>query len=222
MKKIKILSTKILSENLKEIFDDNKFDLFEHDFIKIGSLNFELPNHDGSWIFTSQNAVNAVFSISKSMDLIFNKIYCVGENTKSVLSKKGQKVVKNLKNSSKLANFISKHAKNEKFIFCRSDIKNGNFTDFFKKEKIDLKEIVVYDNQPNSIVLKDKFEAIMFYSPSGIKSFLKNNQLGSSHCICIGETTASYAKNYSSNVLSCKTPSIKHVIDKTIKLFENE
>ena len=222
MKKIKILSTKILSENLKEIFDDNKFDLFEHDFIKIGSLNFELPNHDGSWIFTSQNAVNAVFSISKSMDLIFNKIYCVGENTKSVLSKKGQKVVKNLKNSSKLANFISKHGKNEKFIFCRSDIKNDNFTDFFKKEKIDLKEIVVYDNQPNSIVLKDKFEAIMFYSPSGIKSFLKNNQLGSSHCICIGETTASYAKNYSSNVVSCKTPSIKHVIDKTIKLFENE
>ena len=222
MKKIKILSTKILSENLKEIFDDNKFDLFEHDFIKIGSLNFELPNHDGSWIFTSQNAVNAVFSISKSMDLIFNKIYCVGENTKSVLSKKGQKEVKNLKNSSKLANFISKHAKNEKFIFCRSDIKNDNFTDFFKKEKIDLKEIVVYDNQPNSIVLKDKFEAIMFYSPSGIKSFLKNNSLGSSHCICIGETTASYAKNYSSNVVSCKTPSIKHVIDKTIKLFENE
>jgi uroporphyrinogen-III synthase len=222
MKKIKILSTKILGENLKEIFDDNKFDLFEHDFIKIGSLNFELPNHDGSWIFTSQNAVNAVFSISKSMDLIFNKIYCVGENTKSVLSKKGQKVVKNLKNSSKLANFISKHAKNEKFIFCRSDIKNDNFTDFFKKEKIDLKEIVVYDNQPNSIVLKDKFEAIMFYSPSGIKSFLKNNQLGSSLCICIGETTASYAKNYSSNVVSCKTPSIKHVIDKTIKLFENE
>ena len=222
MKKIKILSTKILSENLKEIFDDNKFDLFEHDFIKIGSINFELPNHDGSWIFTSQNAVNAVFSNSKSMDLIFNKIYCVGENTKSVLSKKGQKVVKNLKNSTKLANFISKHAKNEKFIFCRSDIKNDNFTDFFKKEKIDLKEIVVYNNQPNSIVLKDKFEAIMFYSPSGIKSFLKNNQLGSSHCICIGETTASYAKNYSSNVLSCKTPSIKHVIDKTIKLFENE
>jgi uroporphyrinogen-III synthase len=222
MKKIKILSTKILGENLKEIFDDNKFDLFEHDFIKIGSLNFELPNHDGSWIFTSQNAVNAVFSISKSMDLIFNKIYCVGENTKSVLSKKGQKVVKNLKNSSKLANFISKHAKNEKFIFCRSDIKNDNFTDFFKKEKIDLKEIVVYDNQPNSIALKDKFEAIMFYSPSGIKSFLKNNQLGSSHCICIGETTASYAKNYSSYVVSCKTPSIKHVIDKTIKLFENE
>jgi len=222
MKKIKILSTKILSENLKEIFDDNKFDLFEHDFIKIGSLNFELPNHDGSWIFTSQNAVNAVFSISKSMDLIFNKIYCVGENTKSILSKKGQKVVKNSKNSSKLANFISKNAKNEKFIFCRSDIKNDNFTDFFKKEKIDLKEIVVYNNQPNSITLNDKFEAIMFYSPSGINSFLKNNKLDSSYCICIGDTTASYAKNYSSNVVSCKTPSIKHVIKKTIKLFENE
>ena len=108
MKKIKILSTRLLNKNLREMFDDKKFDLFEHDFIKISSLNFELPEHNGSWIFTSQNAVNAVFSISKSRDLIFNKIYCVGENTKSILSKNGQKVAKNMKNSSKLANFISK------------------------------------------------------------------------------------------------------------------
>ena len=222
MKKIKILSTRLLNKNLREMFDDEKFDLFEHDFIKISSLNFELPEHNGSWIFTSQNAVNAIFSISKNINLIFNKIYCVGENTKSVLSKNGQKVEKSFKNSSKLANFISKKAKNEKFLFCRSNIKNDDFTAFFKKEKIDLKEIVVYNNKPNSVVLKNKFEAIMFYSPSGIKSFLKNNKLGNSYCICIGETTASYAKNYSSNVLSCKTPSIKHVIDKTIKLFANE
>ena len=204
------------------MFDDKKFDLFEHNFIKISSLNFELPEHNGSWIFTSQNAVNAVFSISKNINLTFDKIYCVGNNTKSILSKNGQKVEKTLKNSSKLANFISKKAKNEKFLFCRSNIKNDDFTAFFKKEKIDLKEIVVYNNKPNSVVLKNKFEAIMFYSPSGIKSFLKNNKLGTSYCICIGETTASYAKNYSSNVLSCKTPSIKHVIDKTIKLFANE
>ena len=222
MKKIKILSTKTLNEDSKKIFDDKKFDLFEHDFIKISSINFELPEHDGSWIFTSQNTVNAVFSISKNINIIFNKIYCVGENTKSILSKNGQKVEKTLKNSSKLANFISKKAKNEKFLFCRSNIKNDDFTAFFKKEKIDLKEIVVYNNQPNSVTLDDKFEAIMFYSPSGINSFLKNNKLDSSYCICIGDTTASYAKNYSSNVVSCKTPSIKHVIKKTIKLFENE
>ena len=98
MKKIKILSTKILNKNIREMFDDKKFDLFEHDFIKISSLNFELPEHNGSLIFTSQNAVNAVFSISKNINLIFDKIYCVGENTKSILSKNGQKVEKNLKN----------------------------------------------------------------------------------------------------------------------------
>ena len=113
MKKIRILSTKTLSKNLREMFDDKKFDLFEHDFIKISSLNFELPEHNGSWIFTSQNAVDAVFSISKNINLIFDKIYCVGENTKSILSKNGQKVEKNLKNSSKLTNFNSKRAKNE-------------------------------------------------------------------------------------------------------------
>ena len=46
MKKIKILSTKILGEKMKQIFDDNKFELLEHNFIKICSLNFDLPEHD--------------------------------------------------------------------------------------------------------------------------------------------------------------------------------
>ena len=135
MKKIKILSTRLLNKNLREMFDDKKFDLFEHDFIKISSLNFELPEHNGSWIFTSQNAVNAVFSISKNINLTFDKIYCVGKNTKSILSKNGQKVEKTLKNSSKLANFISKKAKKEKFLFCRSNIKNDDFTAFFNVKR---------------------------------------------------------------------------------------
>ena len=66
------------------------------------------------------------------------------------------------------------------------------------------------------------FDAILFYSPSGIKSYLINNSLNNSYCVCIGKTTSKYAHKYSNKVLSCDVPTIENVINKTIKLFENE
>jgi uroporphyrinogen-III synthase len=94
MKKIKILSTKTLSNDLKHLFSDLKFDLYHNDFISIQPLILNLPKHDGSWIFTSKNAVEAVFSSNQNIDNFFNKIYCVGKNTKSLLVKKLQKWIK--------------------------------------------------------------------------------------------------------------------------------
>ena len=134
MKKIKILSTRKLNKDLRHLFDDLKFDFYQDDFISIQPLKFNFPEHNGSWIFTSKNAVDAVFSINKNIDKFFNKIYCVGENTKSLLLKKGQKITKMAQNSSILADFISKTAKNEEFIFCRSNIKNEEFSIFLRKK----------------------------------------------------------------------------------------
>lgn len=222
MKKIKILSTRKLSEELKNKFNDLKFDFYQHDFISIEPLKIILPEHKGSWIFTSKNAVEAIFSTNKNIDRFFNKIYCVGKNTKALLIKNGQKVSKMSQNSSNLANFISKTAKNEEFIFCRSNIKNEEFSNFFYNKNIELKELVAYNNKENSVQYEQIFDAILFYSPSGIKSFMTNNSLNNSYCICIGQTTSKYANKYSDKVLSCKIPTILNVIQKTIKLFEND
>ncbi|MDB9976807.1 uroporphyrinogen-III synthase [Flavobacteriaceae bacterium] len=222
MKKIKILSTRKLNKDLRHLFDDLKFDFYQDDFISIQPLKFNLPEHNGSWIFTSKNAVDAVFSINKNIDKFFNKIYCVGENTKSLLLKKGQKITKMAQNSSILADFILKTAKNEEFIFCRSDIKNEEFSIFFKKKNIKLKELVVYNNIAEPIKYNQVFDAILFYSPSGIKSFMTNNSLNNSYCICIGNTTSKYVNQYSDKVLCCKAPTIENVIRKTIKLFNND
>ena len=222
MKKIKILSTKALSNDLKHLFSDLKFDLYHNDFISIQPLILNLPKHDGSWIFTSKNAVEAVFSSNQNIDNFFNKIYCVGKNTKSLLVKKGQKIAKMAQNSSNLAEFISKTAKNEKFIFCRSNIKNEEFSNFFKKKNIELKELIAYNNVAEPKKYDQIFDAILFYSPSGIKSYMINNSLNNSYCVCIGQTTSKYAKRYSNKVLSCKVPTIENVIHKTIKLFEND
>ena len=89
MGKIKILSTKNLDQDLKILFNKNKYELWEHDFIKIATTEFTFPNHDGSWIFVSKNSVKSIFSNKIAKNFSFKRIYCVGENTKSLLSKYG-------------------------------------------------------------------------------------------------------------------------------------
>jgi len=62
----------------------------------------------------------------------------------------------------------------------------------------------------------------MFFSPSAIKSFMKQNTLNSSECFCIGKTTSAFAKNFSSKIHYPEIPSVDNVINQTINFFKNE
>ena len=93
MKQITILSTVKLEEKNKKLFEKNNIKLIQHEFINISSLEFKLPNHNGNWIFTSKNAVKAVYSSKEKIKCDKMPHYCVGENTKSLLLKNGQKVI---------------------------------------------------------------------------------------------------------------------------------
>ena len=70
----------------------HKFSLVEQAFIKISFL--ENPKIDGIFdrlIFTSQNAVTAVFSSPKIQKMMEGKrFYCVGKKTASLLAENGQ------------------------------------------------------------------------------------------------------------------------------------
>ena len=222
MTKLKILSTKKLNITNQDLFKASNVDLTQHDFISTSTTTFKLPNHNGAWIFTSKSAVNAVFLSKEKIKCIGKTIYCVGENTKSLLLKNGQKVIKMTKNSSKLADFIKKTAKNENFVFCCGSIKNKAFNTFFKKNNITLTEIPVYKTILNSKKFEKKFNGIMFFSPSGVKSYLEKNSFDDNACICIGETTSNYVSKFSKNIITCDSPSINNVITLTINLFKHE
>jgi|TARA_B100001996_G_scaffold270607_2_gene211717 uroporphyrinogen-III synthase len=220
MKQITILSTVKLEEKNKKLFEKNNIKLIQHEFINTSSLEFKLPNHNGNWIFTSKNAVKAVYSSKEKIKCDKMPHYCVGENTKSLLLKNGQKVIKTAINSYKLALFIQKNAKNEHFNFCRGSIKNINFSKFFEKNEISLSEIPVYKTSLTPKNLNMKFDGIMFFSPSAVESFNQKNNIGDSFCFCIGKTTSSFAKNFTNNILESKTPSINNVINQTINYFK--
>ena len=76
-------------------------------------------------------------------------------------------------NSSELSNHILKHSSKESFCFVEETYKIIVLQIFFKQKNIDLNELVVYMNKSNSKSLKKNLKQLCFFSPSGIKVFLK-------------------------------------------------
>ena len=213
-----VLSTKKLSEKLEKMFLEKDIKIIQHNFISTETIDCKIPHKYDNWIFTSKNAVNAVFSSETVPSCRFN-CFCVGKKTKRLLLKKGQKVKKMAKNSKKLMFFIKKNQKNGSFLYFRGSIKNNEFSDFFKKNNLILKELVVYKTILTPERIDEKLDCIMFFSPSGIKSFRKKNSLKNVICFCIGKTTLEYLNLFTENAYTVKSPSIKNVVKKTIKFL---
>ncbi len=193
---MKILFTKILNE--KEVSDVLGAE-FQPSFVEVISINHikvpTFPLQNRSLIFTSVNGVEACFKNSfKPNDNFaernFNKIYCVGRKTKIQLRKYGFGVFKTKKNAKELSEFIIENCGKEKFIhFC------GNLALDILQEKLPLqnigyKKVVVYDTILTYPSVEEKYDAIAFFSPSGVRSFVQNNNLDFQKIFAIGETTA--------------------------------
>ncbi len=220
-----ILSTKRLSPSQKGLLLNAGVSLVEYNAITIEFVPFEVPKIIENAIFTSQNAVNAVMSY----ELGVKSCFCVGEKTKSLLEEKGQKVVKNGEYASKLADFIVKNHKNEHFYFFCGNMRSDEIPSKLKENKVSFEEIEVYKTTLNPKKFERQFDAILFFSPSGVRSYYQGNPdlqgvvdegdllVGlPPFAICIGNTTASEAKKYTQNVVIANATTMESVIAKAV------
>lgn len=201
---MKILFTKRLDQNevatqLGAGFHPSFLEVIKINFLQIPSF----PLKSQSLIFTSVNGVEAFFKNGfKPQDNFaernFNKIYCVGKKTKMQLRKHGFGVFKMKKNAKELSEFIIENCGKEKFIhFC------GNLALDILQEKLPLqnigyKKVVVYETELIYPKVEEEFDAVAFFSPSGVRSFVANNPLNFKQIFAIGETTASEVMKHTS------------------------
>lgn len=191
-----ILFTKKLDEKEVSKILGTEFSSHFLEVIKINLLELApFPLGNKSLIFTSVNGVESFFKNGfkpqeNFADKNYNKIYCVGKKTKAHLRKYGFGVFKTKKNAKELSEFIIESCFKEKFIhFC------GNLALDILQEKLPLqnigyKKVVVYETELLFPEHKAKHYAIAFFSPSGVRSFVKNNKLDFQQIYAIGETTA--------------------------------
>jgi uroporphyrinogen-III synthase len=213
-----ILSTKKLTSTQKKMFQNANISVTDYNAIEINFLDFESPKKISCAIFTSQNAVKAFFSRHNLNSSEIEKMFCVGEKTESVLVKNGQKVTKMMKNASELANFIKKTQKHEAFHFFCGSLRRDEIPSTLKKENIAIFEVKTYETVLKISNIEQKWDGIMFFSPTGVQSFSAKNKIENQTAFCIGKTTSSEAKKYTLNVFEAEKTTIESVIEKAIKI----
>lgn len=231
MMAINILSTKILSPAQKAILTDAGLNVAEYDAIKIKIFDREIDRSYKNIIFTSQNTVKAFLkSIGKTpahkeqepAPISEIRAYCVGEKTRSLLEKNGVHVLESAHYGAELAKILVSKYQKEAFLFLCGDKRLATIPSQFLQHSIRFKEQVVYGNNPNIQSYTSDFNGILFFSPTGIESFVVKNRIKDSSCFCIGTTTAAEARKYTQNIVVANKPTVESVLEKVAAYFKTK
>lgn len=215
----RILSTKKLSKALKKKFSDAKIELVEKNFIQTKSISFETPQLNDYLVFTSKQAVKSVLkSDVKNVHSI--SCLCVGSKTRNFLEKKGFTVIESADYAEDLIQIIDSKYKSNSFTFFCGNIRKNTIPNYFQQNKIAYNEIVVYETKLKPHKIKKEYDGILFFSPSGVKSFLENNSLDNKMCFCIGNTTSKALENRTKNIVIASQPTVENVITEVIKYYK--
>ncbi|WP_395044645.1 uroporphyrinogen-III synthase [Flavobacterium sp.] len=219
-KQTNILSTKKLLPNQKQQLLDANFLVIEEDFIETKIKNFELSKVNENLIFTSQNAVQSILNHPKFEDLKSKNVFSVGMKTKDLLTENGFNVIAYTGYASDLAEIISLVYSNETFTFFCGNLRRDILPETLKENGIIFNEIEVYETNLTSKKITQKLDGILFFSPSGVESYLKSNTIKEEMCFCIGETTAEALENKKiKNITIAEKPSVENVIAEVIEYF---
>ena len=152
-------------------------------------------------IFTSRNAVDHFFRLVResrkdvSPDM---KYFCISEQTAYYLQKyiivRKRKIFTGTRSASDLISVLKKH-KQERYLFPCSDLRRDDIPNFLQSKDIYYNELVIYRTCASDLSnLSDvNYDVIAFFSPSGVKSLLKNFpnfEQKSTRIAAFGPTTA--------------------------------
>jgi hydroxymethylbilane synthase len=209
-----IYSTKKLSELQKETLS-HTIGVKDSDFIKIRFNRIppkEVKRELENVVITSQNGVEAVLNSFSKEELNFKNIFCVGRRTKKLIENRIGKVTHVSKNALKLAEYISKETEIKEVTYFCSNVRLDTLSSFLQANDIVVHEVEAYKTMLSPVKVDDSVAGVLFYSPSGIHSYLEENNTNKT-AFCIGETTAVEARKHFNTVEVANTPSVENVLE---------
>jgi len=209
-----IYSTKKLSEAQKKILD-NSIGIKDSDFIKIRFNRIPakvMKSQHQNVVITSQNGVEAILNSFTKDEISFKNIFCVGRRTKKLIENRIGKVTHVAKNALKLAEYISKETEIKEVSYFCSDLRLDVLPTYLQANDIVVNEVEVYKTMLSSVKIDDSVAGVLFYSPSGIDSYLEENTTDKI-AFCIGETTAVAARKHFKNVQVANMPDVESLLE---------
>jgi hydroxymethylbilane synthase len=210
----KVYSTKKLSENQKKNLPSS-IGIEDSDFIKIRFNRIPvkvMKNSHENVVITSQNGVEAILNSFTKDEISFKNIFCIGRRTKKLIENRIGKVAYVAKNALKLAEYISKETEIKAVSYFCSDLRLDVLPAYLKEKNVVVNEIEAYKTMLSSVKIDDSVAGVLFYSPSGIESYLQENNTDKI-AFCIGETTAVTARKHFKNVQVANMPDVESVLE---------
>lgn len=186
----KVLFTNYIKNHHQDNLSD--FDIKEIPFIEIKkkSIDYELDiETEYPVIVTSKNAVWAV----DELKLVNNPMYVVGNSTAKKLANKGYTIEAVAEDSFSL---VDKLPERDAYYLC-GNLRRDTIGDFYKDKDYTLYEVEVYETSLSPHKIDEYFDAIVFLSPSAVKSYFElNSILNETKIFAIGNTTSLEISNY--------------------------
>jgi uroporphyrinogen-III synthase len=217
--KIGIIATKKLALNQKQYLLNAGFWVMDEDFIAVKPIDFEISGTQDLLLFTSQNAVLHVLKHKEI--LLHSPVLCVGEKTEQLLKNNGFSVLTSQPDAEALVKIIEKKYLDKSITFFCGKDKLETIPLFLKQKKIPHQIIEVYETLETPIKITPKMDGILFFSPSGVLSYSKENKITNEICFCIGNTTLKAVDPYSKNCVLANQPTIENVIIQCINYFKS-
>ncbi len=219
---IKILATKKLTYTQRQDLLDAGLTITDVDFIGTNFKDVSLKDIKGNLIFTSQNGFKSFLENKDSKALKNRKVFCVGRKTSEIIAKEGFKVVASADYAEQLSKIIiDKHSK-EDFTFLSGNLRRDVLPNTLTAAGVKFTEIEVYETVHVPHKVNPDVNAILFFSPSGVESFLKKNTVGTATCFCIGATNAASLKGMTEDIVVAGKPSVESVISKCISHYSDK
>ena len=173
--------------------------LIEIEFLTPDFLLFDpIKQTEKNWAVTSNQAAKWVKIHCTEIGLkITDSIFCISKKQADKLSELSNDIfISKHRNANSLAELVNKKCNGKTVVYLKGDKSLSTFLNEIDSENIQLLETEVYRNLPVIQKLNTNFEAYLFFSPSGIDSFISAGNLisKSAHIFTIGQTTGKRAK----------------------------
>lgn len=200
---------------------NNGIAVVQANFIETKAIAFTLAKINQTLLFTSQNAVESVLQNPQINQLKKHNAICVGVRTKALLEAHGFTVLASEDYAANLVPIIKDNFSKTSFTFFAGNIRRDTLPNAFNALNIEFDEITVYQTTANPQKITTSVDGILFYSPSGVNSYLHDNTLENQMCFCIGTTTAEAVHPYQ-NIVIARQQTVENTVVQCINHFKNK
>lgn len=205
----------------------NRFQIESVDFITTEMVDLELiknqiqPNIH-NYIITSFRAAKHIQPIG-----LTGNFYCVGEKSAEILLQNPKNQVQTFNNGQSLVEAIQTHNSElitHNFTYFCSNIRRDEIPYGLRNLGHQVQEIITYNTTSQKVKIENDFDAYVFFSPSGVKSFQEQYAIPQKASIfAIGETTANaIEKAFNKKALTPEKPNIELLTELIKTYFDAE